>query len=125
MEYRIDIALLRRDLGLKQAEFAYELGIKQPYLSEIENGKKPVTDEIYERIRNKWGVNTCDKYAITSQASATGDNNTQIAGNSNQVNCSSSFDKALEEIAAQRRLVEKSQEQIDKLLVVIDRLTKR
>lgn len=70
MDCRIDIALLRRDLGMKQAEFACELGIKQPYLSEIENGKKPITDELYERIKQKWGINTCDKYAITSQTSS-------------------------------------------------------
>lgn len=69
MDCRIDIALLRRDLGMKQAEFAYELGIKQPYLSEIENGKKPVTDELYERMKQKWGA-TCDKFAIISQTSS-------------------------------------------------------
>lgn len=75
MDYKIDIALLRRDLGMKQAEFAYELGIKQPYLSEIENGKKPITDELYERMKQRWGINVCDKYNIVSQTSPVGNNN--------------------------------------------------
>ena len=48
------------------------------------------------------------------------DNSTSVAGNSNQVNATSTLDKALDEIAAQRRLVEKAQEQIDRLITLLE-----
>ena len=57
----------------------------------------------------------------TSQ-SANGDHNTQIAGNGNSVNGIASIDKALDEIAAQRQVVQKSQEQIDRLLSIIENM---
>lgn len=49
-----------------------------------------------------------------------GDNNTQVSGNKNQVNSSSTLDRALDEISEQRKLVSKSQEQIDRLLAIIE-----
>lgn len=67
---------------------------------------------------------------------ANGDHNTQVAGNANHVNNSSTLDKALDEISQQRQLVEKSheltanaqrhtdkaQEQIDRLLAIIEKM---
>ena len=50
---------------------------------------------------------------------------TQVIGDGNNVNTPSALDKALDEIAAQRRLVEKSQEQIDRLLAVVEKLTEK
>ena len=61
----------------------------------------------------------------TSQ-SANGDHNTQVAGNNNQVNGNhASIDKALDEIAAQRQVVQKSQEQIDRLLSIIENMNSK
>lgn len=60
---------------------------------------------------------------------ANGDHNTQVAGNDNHVNNSSTLDKALDEISQQRQLVEKSHEltanaqrQIDRLLAIIEKM---
>ena len=53
---------------------------------------------------------------------ANGDNNTQVAGNGNNVNSSPTLDKAIDEIAEQRKLVAKSQEQIDRLLAIIEKM---
>lgn len=50
-----------------------------------------------------------------------GDNNTQIAGNNNQINLSSTLDKAINEIAEQRKLVSKAQEQIDRLISLLEK----
>lgn len=55
---------------------------------------------------------------------AKGDNNTQIAGNGNNVNMST-IDKALDEISEQRKLVAKSQEQIDRLLSIIENMNNK
>lgn len=52
-----------------------------------------------------------------------GDHNTQVAGNHNHVEPPHGIEKALDEIAAQRKLVSKAQEQIDRLLTVIENLT--
>lgn len=49
-----------------------------------------------------------------------GDGNTSVAGNGNHVN--SDLGKALEEIAAQRRVTEKAQEQIGRLLSIIENM---
>lgn len=49
------------------------------------------------------------------------DHHTSVEGNSNQVNATSTLDKALDEIAAQRRLVEKAQEQIDRLISLLEK----
>lgn len=52
-----------------------------------------------------------------------GDHNTQVAGNHNHVEPPHGIEKALDEIAEQRKLVSKAQEQIDRLLTVIENLT--
>lgn len=58
----------------------------------------------------------------------TGHDNVQVQGNSNKVTAqphppTQTIDRALDEIAHQRQLLEKSQTQIDRLLAVIERLT--
>lgn len=48
----VDVIALRKYIGLKQTEFSDKLGIAQSYLSEIERGLKPLTDEVYKKIVN-------------------------------------------------------------------------
>ena len=57
-------------------------------------------------------------------ATTVNDNHTSVAGNANQVNATSTLDKALDEIAAQRRLTEKAQEQIDRLISLLEKMQK-
>lgn len=54
-----------------------------------------------------------------------GDNSPNIAGNGNNIGGSSALDKALDEIAEQRKLVAKSQEQIDRLLTIVEDMSRR
>ncbi len=56
-----------------------------------------------------------------SQQTLNGDHNTQIAGNNNSINLPNTLDKAIDEIAEQRKLVAKAQEQIDRLITIIER----
>ena len=53
--------------------------------------------------------------------SVNGDNNTQIAGNNNHIALPSTLDRAINEIAEQRKLVSKAQEQIDRLITLLER----
>ena len=64
----------------------------------------------------------------TGNLMITGHDNVQVQGNSNNVATqphppTQTIDRALDEIAHQRQLLEKSQTQIDRLLAVIEHLT--
>ena len=54
-----------------------------------------------------------------------GDGNTSVAGNGNNVNTAEVLVKALAEIEEHRKLLSKKDEQIDRLLSVIDKLTSK
>lgn len=49
--------LLRKELNIKQNEFAKELAISQGHASDIENGRKAVSDRIIEILVLKYDVN--------------------------------------------------------------------
>ena len=83
--------------------------------TDVENGI--ITAEEYEALIG-------EPYTPINQE-ITGDHNTQVAGNNNHVNSPATLDKAIDEIAAQRKLVEKSQEQIDRLLSIIENMNKK
>lgn len=144
MTPKIDLYSLRKSIGLKQTELAKKVGIKQAYLSEIETGKKPITNAIYNTLVEEFGEEICDNFAISQEDSDTeqnffgdingGDNN--FSGRDMTINppCSFGFDidKVFQEISAQRKLTEeaqaqtrKAQEQMDRLLTIIENLNKR
>lgn len=58
----IDIIKLRKELKKNQTDFAEELGISQPYLSEIERGLKPITKEIEAFLYERYGKDKISKY---------------------------------------------------------------
>lgn len=49
--------LLRRELGLKQADFAGKIGISRGYISEVESGKKPLSQRIVDAVQLHLGGN--------------------------------------------------------------------
>lgn len=61
---------------------------------------------------------------LNTRQTITGDHNTQIAGHGNNINSSEDLSKALDEIAEHRKLLAKSQEQIDRLLAIIEKMSK-
>lgn len=114
-------------LGIGQGRFEKECGLSNGYVNNI---RKSITPEKlqqialhYPQLNTGWlitGEGPMLKESITQHAN--GDNNTQIAGNSNLVEMPSSLKLAIEEIAEQRKLVAKSQEQIDRLLAIIEKI---
>ena len=100
------------------------------YLSDLLSGKYPVTEEFSDRMKERFGVNPnfllSDEGGIwidgTGNITQIGDNNTQVTGNDNTITAPTTLDKALEEISEQRKLVAKSQEQIDRLLSIIEKM---
>ncbi len=103
------------------------------YLSDLLSGKFPVTEEFSDRMRERFGINP--KFLLegeggiwidgTGNITQIGDNNTQVTGNDNTINLPTTLDKALEEISEQRKLVAKSQEQIDRLLTIIEQMSNK
>ena len=81
-------------------------------------------------MKEKFGVNP--KFLLegeggiwidgTGNITQIGDHNTQVTGNDNTITVPTTLDKAIEEISEQRKLVAKSQEQIDRLLAIIEKM---
>lgn len=73
---KINIASLRKSLKLRQKDFGEKIGIKQAYLSEIESGKKPLTEELSNNIIEAFGMDKVSEYFIST-------NNSDIIANNN------------------------------------------
>lgn len=114
-------------LGIGQGKFEASCGLANGYVNNI---RKSITPEKLQLIAlqnpdlNTGWLMTGDGEMLRSSINqtVTGDNNTAIAGNQNHINSSSTLDKALDEISEQRKLVSKSQEQIDRLLAIIEKM---
>lgn len=70
------LVAIRKSLKMKQLVFCSKLEISQSYLSEMEQGKKPVTDDLYNKIISVFGSDIvaaleseerCDKTVSISQ----------------------------------------------------------
>lgn len=124
-----------------QKDVAQKMKATEPNVSAALKGKpKCLTDDFlmrfnvaYDSIFNlDWLIDEKgDMLADPIHQEINGDHNTQVAGNNNRVNSPVTLDKALNEIAEQRKLVSKSQEQItksqeqiDRLLGIIEQMTK-
>lgn len=118
-----------------QKDVAQKMKATEPNVSAALKGKpKCITDEFlmrfnvaYDSIFNlDWLIDgKGDMLATPIYQEINGDNNTQVAGNNNQVNNPATLDKAIDEISAQRKLVEKSQEQIDRLITIIENMNNK
>ena len=113
--------------NITQKKFEQIVGASNGYVNNIKMG---IGTNKLEKILlqfpelNKTWLLTGEGEMLLPQKESTAtitDNSTSVAGNSNQVNATSTLDKALDEIAAQRRLVEKAQEQIDRLITLLEK----
>lgn len=58
----LNITALRKSLGMNQKEFGDKIGIAQSYLSEIERGKKPLLEDLYNNIVRLFGDDVVSQY---------------------------------------------------------------
>lgn len=116
--------------GIKKATFEKSVGLSNGFVDKMGDNTRLSNLEkisnIYPDLNISWlRTGEGDMLVHPIQQSINGDGNTQVAGNNNQVNNSpATIDKAIDEIAAQRRVVEKSQEQIDRLLSIIENMNR-
>ncbi len=127
-----DLKRFRREKKISQQDFASAMECGQSFISQIENEKDRMPDTWIDKIANIYNVTNIEEYIIPDnilenqvyyggdQSNINGDN---INGNNVTVN-KSNTDKLLDLLASKESALIKAQEQIDKLLVIIERLTK-
>ena len=125
--------LVRMGLASSQKEVGVLLGYtNESTFSQLINGKVATPKKFHQKFKDlepklniEW-LETGEGNMLLNEVS--GNNNTSIAGNSNQINCSSTLEKALDEISEMRKLfqvqVNNNHEQFDRLVSVIENLTK-
>lgn len=140
MEKVIDIAALRKAKNIKQAKMAEILGINQSQISEIERGIRPVSTKYEEILIEQFGKDVCDSFRVASQdnrrlsikgnANVSGNGSIQDSNKSISNNCpdESNMRQELEncqaELAKAKKDLEQANKRIDKLLSIIENLSK-
>lgn len=117
-----DIKKLRETLGLSQQQFAALVGSSIKTISNWETGGKiPAA-----RVSQLEAIMASAAKSSSTFQTATGSHATQIAGDNTHVGGCASLNKAMEEIASQRRLTEdalarlaKAQAQVDDLIEIL------
>jgi|GEM_PF-4645979 len=115
-----------------QQDIADKMEINKSSLSKATNGDdKYLTDSFLKRFNYSFGNMFNERWLISgegemlnqvSQQIVNGDNNTAVSGNGNTVNTIT--DALLTELVAQRRMTEKAQQQIDRMLTIIENINK-
>ena len=120
MEERINQAfsyLMGEGIVHTKKEIAEKMGASAPNVSSASKGKKYALTKsflirfnaAFDNIFNKDWLLTGKGEMLASSISITnspvGDNSTQIAGNANHVNSSSTLDKAIDELSEMRKLL--------------------
>lgn len=121
--------LQRRGLARNQQTVADKMCVNKSNLSKALSGSP--SDSFLRRFNAAFGGIFSDDWLVAGSGemlspsisqTVTGDGNTSVAGNGNHVNSETS--RFLDELAAQRRVTEKAQAQIDRLLSVIEKMQK-
>lgn len=103
--------------GINKSEFGRMVGVSNAYISSIRKSIQPdKTEKIaasFPDLNIAWLI-TGDGEMLKENVKqiSHGDNSPNISGNGNNVNAASTIDKALNEIAEQRKLVAKAQDQV-------------
>ena len=99
---------------------AEKLGISNQNLFSL-LGKDDVKTSTLERIAEATGLPVSLFYGDSHFHASLGDHSSAVTGNNIQVNTTTV--EFLAELAAQRQLTQKSQEQIDRLLTIIEKIS--
>lgn len=139
MERVIDIAALRKAKKIKQSEMADILGINQSQISEIERGIRPVSTKYEEILIEQFGKDVCDNFRVVSQDNRRIVIKGDVKGNGHvhqdtNNGCASSgttdkdlqtrYDECCTELTKTKKELEQANKRIDKLLTIIENLSK-
>lgn len=108
--------------GITQKSIADELNVAPAYINKPLTGKKAFGKKTAQRFQDLYGLSS--SWLLTGEGSMLTEPATAPAASSStdlsSTDLSSALNKAMDEIAAQRRLTEKSQQQIDRLLSLLE-----
>lgn len=112
--------------GLTNKSFETKCGLGNGFVSKVGDSiRKEKLDKIsntFPELNIDWIINEKGEMLKTVHQTASGNGNTQVAGNGNTVtHTDMALTKALDELAEQRRLVSKAQEQIDRLIGLLEK----
>ena len=103
--------------GITQKSIADELNVAPAYINKLLTGKKAFGKKTAQRFQDLYGLSS--SWLLTGEGSMLTEPATAPAASSS-TDLSSALNKAMDEIAAQRRITEKSQQQIDRLLSLLE-----
>lgn len=120
-------------LGIGQSKFEKQCNLSNGYINNSKGNfgasKLEYILKLHPELNREWLLTGEGEMLKSSVQEARGDNNTQIAGNSNNVNTSAEMQIALNEISEMRKLVQEqvriNKEQTDKFLAIIEKLTEK
>ena len=144
MKKVIDLKSLRDALGKTQVEIAEILGVGQSYISEIENGNKNVPKRGEAILIAQFGEDICDKFRIDKiDARRTqnfkgpvsggkmpmgdlheGGQQAQSRKQTTEPDLQARYDECCTELAKTKKDLEQANKRIDKLLSIIENLSK-
>lgn len=105
-----ELKKLRIKEGLRQSDIALILEIKQSYVSDMEQGRKPISKDTIKKLNNYFGLTYSDTEQYESIAS---EPLSQIAGVTN-------IESAFEIMKKQADSLAKKDEQIDRLITLLE-----
>ena len=116
---------------ITKAEFGRSIGVSASYVTSMrDNGRASIGVEKIERIRQRYpdlniewlltGNGKMYNEAGISQ-NVIGDDNVALAGHNLRMETSKILEKAFDEIQAQRKMTQKAQEQVDRLLSILEK----
>lgn len=112
------------------SDFERACGLSNGYVHKIKNsvGKRGMRDiqRVFPELNTDWLVtgegemlNQADSPMLNQSVS--NHNGTSVAGNGNNVNTTSALEKALESLMEQQKITVKAQEQMDRLLALLEK----
>ena len=112
--------------GVSQSEIAKKLGLSQQSFSQMLSSSD-IKTSLLERIAGALGVTMSLFYPMDGSTVASGTGSVAVSGNNNVAgnnvsgNGSEELVLVINELAAQRRVTEKAQEQIDRLISLLEK----
>lgn len=113
--------------GLSIAEFERICGLSNGYVRKVKDslGKRGLSDILskFPDLNVDWLLTGEGEMLVDSSSNiANSDRHgTSVAGNGNNVNATSALEKALEGLLEQQKITVKAQEQIDRLLALLEK----
>lgn len=139
MKTVIDLAALMEEHKISQRKMAEILDVSQSYVSEIKNGRKPLSSKHEELLIMQFGKDICDSFRVATQDNRRivikGDikgsghihqdtNNGCASSDITDNDLQTRYNECCAELTKTKKDLEQANKRIDKLLSIIENLSK-